>query len=399
MLHLFFVAPTITPKRLKVKELVMNDYLKTYISLRNRLEKFCNATDYETQKTYANTAALLDRAELLTTGATPHGRFGCDGGVTVQTLTQRAEQYIQALEGGLQPLKGKFSPLGEWVADHSVVVKGGEVHIFFNRHAIGYEWAQRPCRSFGHIVSTDLKTWTFLPSVIACENDGPDCYQVWSPSVIEKDGRYYMIYTGVNYEMAQSTCLAYSDDLITWKKHPQNSVFTPPKEWSGWDKNAWSDCRDHFVYHDGTQYVMLYCTTRKGTGGANEHCSGIAYSTDLLSWQDGGTFRMQGLVQACESPFFTMLSGKPYFLYTNCGVGTCYSVGYPPDALSAPQPLMVNSNPQGYAFVPSCAEIFTFQNNHYITVAERLLGNEQYLEIKQLFVDEKGNLSVGETIK
>jgi hypothetical protein len=60
---------------------------------------------------------------------------------------------------------------------------------------------------------------------------------------------------------------------------------------------------------------------------------------------------------------------------------------------------MVNSNPQGYAFVPSCAEIFTFQNNHYITVAERLPGNEQYLEIKQLFVDEKGNLSVGETIK
>ena len=115
----------------------MNDYLKTYISLRNRLEKFCNATDYETQKTYANTAALLDRAELLTTGATPHGRFGCDGGVTVQTLTRRAEQYIQALEGGLQPLKGKFSPLGEWVADHSVVVKGGEVHIFLNRHAIG----------------------------------------------------------------------------------------------------------------------------------------------------------------------------------------------------------------------------------------------------------------------
>ena len=251
----------------------MENYLKQYVSFRNRLEKFCTATDYETQKTYANTAALLDRAELLTTGATPHGRFGCDGGVTVQTLTARALSYIEALERGEFPLKGKFSPPGEWIADHSVVVKGEEVHIFFNKHAIGYEWAQRPCRSFGHIVSTDLKNWETLPNVLACENGGPDSYQIWSPSVVEKDGTYYMIYTGVNYEMAQSACLAWSTDLITWEKCPQNPVFTPPPSWSDWKETSWSDCRDHFVYHDGEQYVMLYAKNGERRKGALlRHC-------------------------------------------------------------------------------------------------------------------------------
>ncbi|MBQ5802154.1 MAG: family 43 glycosylhydrolase [Clostridia bacterium] len=377
----------------------MENYLKQYVSFRNRLEKFCTATDYETQKTYANTAALLDRAELLTTGATPHGRFGCDGGVTVQTLTARALSYIEALERGEFPLKGKFSPPGEWIADHSVVVKGEEVHIFFNKHDIGYEWAQRPCRSFGHIVSTDLKNWETLPNVLACENNGPDSYQIWSPSIVQKDGTYYMIYTGVNYEMAQSACLAWSTDLISWEKCPQNPVFTPPPSWSDWKETAWSDCRDHFVYHDGEQYVMLYCTMRKTESGEKEHCSGIAYSTDLFSWTDGGTFRMPGLKQACESPFFTRLQGKDYFLYTNCGVGMCYSVGMPPNRLSAPQALMVTEQPKGLAFVPSCAEIFTFRKKTYITVAERLPGNEQYLEIKELFVDENGSLSVGKRIE
>ena len=360
------------------------DFLKTYVALLNRLSPFENKTDFETIKTVTNAKALLRRAELIFAGAKPDGRFGFTSGASIETLSDRARNYIEALERGEYPLKGKFCPPGFWVADHSVVAEGDTLHLFFNKHEIGYEWSESPCRGFGHAVTENLSDWRFCPDIMLCENDSFDFYQAWSPSLVKRGNKYYMLYTGVNYNMAQAVCLAQSSDLYNWTKISKDPVYVPG-DWCPWHKNKWSDCRDNFVLERDGKFINYFCTKRKTAGGGEEMCIGIAESDNLMDWQDKTTFRLSGMLNAPESPFVLERGGKYYFFYTNCGLGTCYAISDNPyGGFIEAGELMVNKDCFGEAFVPSCAEVFRFKGQWYITVAERLPGNEQYIEIKKL---------------
>lgn len=133
------------------------------------------------------------------------------------------------------------------------------------------------------------------------------------------------------------------------------------------------------------KFINYFCTKRKTAGGGEEMCIGIAESDNLMDWQDKTTFRLSGMLNAPESPFVLERGGKYYFFYTNCGLGTCYAISDNPyGGFIEAGELMVNKDCFGEAFVPSCAEVFRFKGQWYITVAERLPGNEQYIEIKKL---------------
>ena len=135
-----------------------------------------------------------------------------------------------------------------------------------------------------------------------------------------------MYYTGVNIHIAQTICLATSDDLFTWKKHPKNPVVLPG-DWTEWREDRWSDCRDSMVFvdDDGTAY-MYYCTSRKKADGGFETALGIASSTDMVNWQDRGAYHFDICDITLESPFVLKRDGRYYLFYTNCGYGTAYAV-------------------------------------------------------------------------
>ena len=376
-------------------------FYAAYSDLRVRLAPFRTKTDFETVKTVANIDALMGRAQSIDAGADPGGRFGWAVGHNVENLMERAERYTSALERGEYPLRGMFCEPGMAFIDHSFVEKDGVMHVFYIRGHVGYEWDTRFADTFGHATSTDLVHWDIHPPCLTATRGGPDDYQVWAPGVTEKDGVYYMYYTGVNIHVAQTICLATSRDLFTWEKYEGNPVVLPG-EWGAWRVDAWSDCRDSMVFldDDGTAY-MYYCTARKTPAGGMEPALGIASSRDMIHWQDEGAYAFDICDVALESPFVLKKDGKYYLFYTNCSHGTSYAVSDSPITgwKSLGMLLEPKVPPLCPANVPSCAEVFCYKGAWYISCAERQPGCEQYLEIFELEWLEDGTVKVGERVE
>ena len=382
--------------------MALSEFYLQYSDIRVRIAPFRMKTDFETVKTVGVIDALITRAEAVNAGAYAEGRFGGAVGHTVENYMARAERYTAALERGEYPLKGMFSEPGMSFIDHSFVEKDGQMHVFYIRGYIGYEWDTRFADTLGHAVSRDLIHWEIKPPCLTTCKGGPDDYQVWAPGVVERDGMYYMYYTGVNIHVAQSICLATSRDLEQWEKYEKNPVVLPG-DWGDWHPDRWSDCRDSMVFvdDDGTAY-MYYCTARRMADGGMRTALGVASSRDMLHWTDEGAYIFDICDITLESPFVMKRNGRYYLFYTNCGYGTAYAVSDDPIKGWKSLGMLIEKKgdpPLCPANVPSCAEVFCFKGEWYISCAERQPGCEQYLEIFRLGWNQDGTVSVGERLE
>ena len=194
------------------------DFRKEYQSRMSRLGVFRTSEEFEVQKTVAAIDTLLRRADDLYRGSRPDYCYGIDA----ENLMARAEAHLSALERGERPLAGRFTEPGVAFVDHCFIEHEGVMHVFYNRSWVGYDWPERYTDTIGHATSTDLIHWQIHTPVLAVSPDDFGTYQVWSPAVIEDGGRFYMLYTGVNENVAQAACLAVSDDLYHFKKYENN---------------------------------------------------------------------------------------------------------------------------------------------------------------------------------
>ena len=105
--------------------------------------------------------------------------------------------------------------------------------------------------SIGHAVSHDLRSWRVLPDALHPGPEGSwDDLATWTGSAIGHDGRWYMLYTGINRReqgLIQRIGLAVSDDLVSWEKHPENPVLEADPRWydlldrARWRDQSWRD--------------------------------------------------------------------------------------------------------------------------------------------------------------
>ena len=371
------------------------EHYKTYCDIRLRVAPFRKSEDPDCIRAVAAIDALANRAKDVAEGCDPKGRFGWAGAdMEAPSLNQRAYEYLEALERGEQPLRGKLAEPGGALIDHSFIEKDGVMHLFYNRGYIGYLWDQRFVDSIGHATSEDLLHWEIHTPVLTAEAGGHDDYQAWSPAVIEHDGRYWMFYTGVNFNVAQAIMLAVSDDLYHWEKVSREPVWRAG-DWCGWDESRWSDCRDSMIFKDddGTFY-MYYCSTYPTEDGGRKACVGAAVSHDLTTWQDAGFISVPNLRAHAESPFVLKKDGKYYLFYTNSGFGTCYAVS--DDPVTGWEVLPDDKN----LIVPTCCtEVFAFKGKWYLSLATYLGRGEQYLEIAECIWHPDGTVSMGEILR
>ncbi len=371
------------------------EFYQKYCDIRLRVGPYRKSDDPDCVRAVAAIDALANRAKDVAEGCDPKGRFGWGGAdFSVESLMEKAYEYLEALERGEQPLKGKFAEPGGALIDHSFIQKDGVMHLFYNRGYIGYLWDQRFVDSIGHATSTDLIHWEIHAPVITAEAGGHDDYQAWSPAVVEHDGRYWMFYTGVNYNIAQAIMLAVSDDLYHWEKMSREPVWKAGT-WCQWDASRWSDCRDSMVFKDDDgSFYMYYCSSYVGDDGIRRPCVGAAYGSDLLHWEERGFITVPGLRTNAESPFVMKKEGKYYLFYTNCGFGTCFAVS--DDPITGWQVL---PNDENFIFSTGCTEVFEFKGKWYLSLATYQGRGEQYLEIAECIWHEDGSVSMGEFLR
>jgi beta-fructofuranosidase len=183
-----------------------------------------------------------------------------------------------------------------WVWDFWLVDDGQKYHLFFLQasRALGNPDLRHYRASVGHAVSDDLVHWDRIRDALV-HSDAPafDDLAIWTGSVVHRQGgEWVMFYTGATLTPegnVQRIGAASSDDLLTWRKHPNNPLLQADPQW--YEKLAdgmWPDeaFRDPWVFPDpnGDGWHMLI-TARANHGPADDRgVIGHARSPDLDTW-------------------------------------------------------------------------------------------------------------------
>jgi len=183
-------------------------------------------------------------------------------------------------------------------------------------------------RAFVHASSANLRDWTVHEPVISISDvrysDGKGRYadrNVWAPHIVERQGTYYMFFTGVNDHLSQCIAMAASEDLFEWQLYAGNPVLTlEGVEWAQWSRRRRSDCRDPDILSAGGRYYMYFTASARRQGGSKRGVVAVAASDDLVHWS-----RPRVAVRgpaALESPQVWKM-GDTYFMTTSArGAGT-----------------------------------------------------------------------------
>lgn len=117
------------------------------------------------------------------------------------------------------------------------------------------------------------------------DRDAQDLY-VFTGSVIEGLGQYHIFYTGHNPRLRQQgrpeqgVMHAVSDDLLRWRKLPEDTFFAP----AGYEPHDW---RDPFVFwnDEAGEFWMLLAARRTQGPARRRGLTAVCASTDLAHWQ------------------------------------------------------------------------------------------------------------------
>lgn len=185
---------------------------------------------------------------------------------------------------------------GHTLKDHALVHDGQLFHIFYIRGEQGVPGTASE-DSLGHATSPDLRRWTLHPPALAVGPGGSwDSRSVWAPELLPPaatGGPWRMLYTGVDDSIVQrmgvAEATAPGGGPWGFTKQPGNPALQPAgPSWDWTPGVAFSSFRDPFVYHDGSEWVLLHTagvvdsTLGSGRRGAIHR----ATSTDLASWTE-----------------------------------------------------------------------------------------------------------------
>lgn len=195
-------------------------------------------------------------------------------------------------------MNANYSPKGKILWDSWFIRDKNKFHVFYLQAIPTKDPEERHNSrvTIGHAVSDDLINWNELPTALEPgENDSWDNLALWTGSVIKKDEKYFMFYTGRNrgedQKWIQKIGLAGSDDLLQWEKAKNNPIFEAEQYYYiDNEKNKLGKIgtwRDPFVFQDpkSKKYFMTISARVKNKAREYNGCVAIAESNNLTEWK------------------------------------------------------------------------------------------------------------------
>ncbi|MCY3833126.1 MAG: glycoside hydrolase family 32 protein [Chloroflexi bacterium] len=168
---------------------------------------------------------------------------------------------------------------------------------------------------YAHLASRDLVHWEELPLAIEPGPPGaPDSVSCFTGALIERDGIFYLFYTGFRGEgKPQSVCLATSADLIHWEKDPRNPIIEADSRW--YETVDWRDPYPFWNEEAGEYWMLL--AAREQDGPANRRgCIALMTSPDLETWEVKPPFWSPRLYYTHECPDLFRWGGYWVLVYS-----------------------------------------------------------------------------------
>lgn len=193
----------------------------------------------------------------------------------------------------------------------------GTYHLFFlsvPENTVRYP--ERVRNTWQHVISKDLVNWEELPPVllpgVGTDLDQDGC---WTGSVIYKDGKFHIFYTGyhIDSEFPQTICHAVSDDCITFEKDPASPYIVPDTQY--YENIDW---RDPYVFYneEAGKYWMLIAA-RKNSGPSNRRGVVVLYtSEDLAAFKHEGILYEPWHTNCPECPEMYKMGDYWYLVYS-----------------------------------------------------------------------------------
>lgn len=214
----------------------------------------------------------------------------------------------------------------KWVWDFWLAQRLDEYHIFYLQapRSLGDERRRHRTATIGHAVSTDMINWTVLPDALRPGPPGSwDDLATWTGSIIEKDGRWHLFYTGISTAedgLVQRIGVAVSEDLMVWHKHDANPTITADSRWyelmgeADWHNQAW---RDPWVYHDEKTGLYHALITARSRHGATWTRGVVARATspDLLNWTVEPPVAEPRVSGDIEVPQYVEIGSSSYIIF------------------------------------------------------------------------------------
>ena len=193
-----------------------------------------------------------------------------------------------------------------------------DIYIKFRKRRISsLERARNKCNAQLNRISSNMIFFLlvlFLPRILSVgkyikgSNDTFYCpirqesviwneYSVSNPSVVKKDGKFFLFYTGTDSAMTSRIGLAWSHNYSHFEKRSNVPILFPNidenirYEWDGGCKSP------RIVQHPDGHFVMTY-TSLDSTMGNMMHRLSIATSNDLLVWRKHGPAFREHFVNA-----------------------------------------------------------------------------------------------------
>lgn len=174
----------------------------------------------------------------------------------------------------------------------------------------------------GHAVSRDLVNWDALPPALHVGAPGAwDDGDLCTGSVIRRGGRYWMAYAATHLadrtdELpfgVQRTGMAFSDDLVNWRKLPENPTAEPgPPHYEPISRGARTRAhwRDPFLIDTGDAVHALICASSNTGDRASRGVVGLMRSTDMRSWEVLPPLEHDRIGQEMEVPQVHQIDGR-----------------------------------------------------------------------------------------
>lgn len=164
-----------------------------------------------------------------------------------------------------------FVPILGWMNDPIPFYYDGEYHVFFQYYPNAACWGRM---HWGHAVSKDLLSWSQLPIALSPTAYSPDQDGCWTGCVVQCYSGFAAFYTGV---FPQQQCLAFSDDLLQWRKFVGNPVIGSSQKPEGFGETF----RDPCVWWENGEWRMILGGIQSGVGGSPL----LFRSHDLVHWE------------------------------------------------------------------------------------------------------------------
>lgn len=208
---------------------------------------------------------------------------------------------------------------GNHIGDSWYFVKDGTCHCFYLTCPVEKE--RHTVWEIAHATSGDLINWRKHGIVVKQGHEGEwDCHCLSMGSIIERNGRYWMAYTGEWNAPIVKIGIAVSDDLFHWEKVSYNPILTPSEalfSTQGRGIRKFCHWRDpKLMEYEGKIYALICATSKKAPIDA---CGAVAIcqTEDMQNWDVTGEVSVESVCQELECPQIYYINGV-YVLLFSC---------------------------------------------------------------------------------